>query len=405
MTVSYTGSCALYGAGSTYTGSWLYINVLVVLLGLAAVAMIYILSRLFPSRLQGRIAGITRVEFTQLISSIAIIGVLLAFSVSACNLTQSMTSQYLTSAGVSTQLSGMDPFAYSEYYISNLSLNTGIKLLTFLYTESMAYTMDAQVLSKLSADLPRLKGSYPIGSKLLGGSGFSLSLEFATELGIPYSTLSAFYIGIFSSIVGAAIGMLFLQWLALPVIEAVAFTVLLPITLILRSIAYSAERADLRRAANAFLAIAIAAYIIYPLTIALDSYIVHWIYTPCGASATNCNPNFQYLDTAFTIDKISSTAFSSASSAVTDVFNGYIFSAAPSALSLIGSAAPLALRALVPTNVPAQAQYIVNTSAQFLFVSIVLFAFNLAITLVFAQSLTIALDSGIEGESPFWAAL
>lgn len=403
-TPSYTNSCALYGANSTYIGSWLYINVLVVILGISAVAMVYALSRLFPSRLQGRMLGVTRVEFTQLAISLGIIAVLLAFSVTACTMTQGMTSQYLTSSG-SSSVANLDPFSYAEYYIGNLSLNTGIKLVTFLYAESIAYGIDAQVLSQISSDLNATNHRYitNIGTST---SPVTVTVSIGDELGIPYSTLATFYVGIFSAFISVAVGMLFLQWLSLPVIEAVAFTVLLPVALILRSVAYAGGRAGLRRSANAFLAIAIALYIIYPLTIALDTYIVHWIYTPCGAGVTtNCNPNYQYLGTALTIGTIPTTVFSTAASSATSSIKA-IVQAPSSVTSLLGSILPTAIEAaLEPTTVPAQAQYIIDTGSQFLFVSIVLFAFNVAITMVFAQSLTLALDAGIEGSSPFWEAV
>lgn len=407
MTITYTGSCALFGTGSTYVGSWLSINVLVVLIGFSAIAMVYALSRLFPSRLHGRIAGISRVEFTQLAISLLIIGVLLAFSVTACGVTQSMSSKYLTSASAGSQLSGKDPFSYAEYYIGNLSLNTGMKLLTYIYATSIAYTTDAQVLTKLSSDTALLNGGrqFQLLKSAKGVNMLSLEFKFSNVLGTSYATLSSFYIALFSSMISVAIGILFLQWLALPVIEAVAFTVLLPVALIMRAVAYGGGRTGLRRASNTFLAFAIALYIIYPLTVALDTYIVHWIYTPCTGSGIDCNPNYQYLTAALTIHSITPTVFSSATSSSDSVWRVLGLSGTPAINSLLEGMAPISLNALLPFEVPAQAQYLIDTGSQFLFVSIVLFSLNIAITLVFGQSLALALDAGIEGENPLWAAL
>lgn len=399
--VSYAGSCALFG--STYLGSWIYVNMLVLLVAISAVAIVYAMSKLLPFRMQGRMIGITKIEFTQLAISVAIIGILVAFSSAACTATSNMSSQYLKSAGVPSSVASLDPFAYSEYFIGNLSLNSGMKLLTHLYAESIAYGMDAQALSKLTDFISR---DFPIAPTLLAKSNLKLSITSGYELGIPYSTLSVFYIGIFSSLITIAIGMLFIQYLALPVIEAIAFTVLLPIAIIMRSVAYTGGRSGLRRAANTFLAITIALYIIYPLTIALDSYIVHWVYTPCSATVTSdCNPNFQYLNTALTIDQISPSVFSNTESSATQVWRAVGISSIPAVSSLLNSVAGLSIKALNPLNVPQDAQYIIDTGSQFLFIAVILFALNIALTMVFAQSLAGALDSGIEGGIPLWSSL
>ena len=99
------------------------------------------------------------------------------------------------------------------------------------------------------------------------------------------------YIDLFSSVLLVMIGMLFVQWLSLPIIQAVAFTLMLPFALILRSIAFASSGGQgLRETANAILAIAIALYLIYPLMIMFNSYAISYIFSPANPlySCTNC---------------------------------------------------------------------------------------------------------------------
>lgn len=381
-------TCSLFG-GSSFASPWLSINILVILISFLAVALVYAASKLFSTALHSRIVGMLKSEVTQLVISIVIIAVLVAFSGVACNITASMSSSM-----VGTQ-SSLQPIPYAEYYIGNLSTNTGLKLLTYLYTVSISYTVDSQVLSKASE-------AFNSNLLTLDLLPVSASINEGADLGIPYSLTADFYIDVFSPIVTIAIGALFIQWLALPVIAAVAFTVVLPVALIVRSIAYSgAGSYGLRQAANAAIAICIAVYIIYPLTIALDSSITNWIFS-------QQNPSYMYLNSVLTFTTIPSSSFFSALGNATKLSNANL----PSNIgkteisSILSKSQSLGLKSLFePWTVPQQAQYIINSVSQFLFVSIILFALNMAITLAFAQSLARALNSGLEGSNPFWSSL
>lgn len=378
-------TCSLYGP-SSYQSDWITINVIVVLLGISVTAVIYSVSKALPSRPSSLISSITKVEFFQLMLSLIIIGVLIAVSTMACNATTSFTQQ----------LTGkqMVPFQYAEYYVSNLSLNTGLKLLTFLYTNSITYMMDAMVMSKLSSQMPQFNRQFP----RTGSLPIQVSIAGDTEFGAPYSILSSFYLSLFATTIVTAIGMLFIQFLILPIIEAVAFTVLLPTALILRSIAYAGGRRDsLRHASNAFLSLAIALYLVYPATIALDGYVTGWIYSAQ-------NPLYQYLSPTMTVYQIPATLFSSMQSATTGQ-ETHILSIAPSVMQVFNSFVKYGLPALNPFSVPADAITIISDGAQFMFVAVVLFAFNSAVTIAFAQSLANALNAGITGPVPFWSNL
>ncbi len=379
-------TCSLYGAGS-YQGDWITVNLIVVLLGFAATALVYQLSRLFPSRASALISSMTKAEFFQLSLSIIIILVLITMSAMICSATASFTKQLTGSS--------QTPFDYAEYYIGNLSLNTGLRLLTYLYTYSVAYMMDAQILSKAS-EWMKYSGIAP-GTKNLP-VGITITGEF--ELGAAYSILASFYVSLFATLIITAIGMLFIQFLVLPIIQSVAFAVLLPVALILRSIAYAGGRRDsLRHAANAFLALAIALYLVYPATIALDGYVTSWIYS-------QNNPLYQYLSPTLSVYNIPPTLFSAAEDSASGQYtNIFLLSPGSGVASIISQFANYGVSSLWPFSVPSQAMTIVADGSQFLFIAIILFAFNSAITLAFAQSLAAALNMGVTGPVPFWSSL
>ncbi len=386
-------ACSLY-AGGDYQTNWITINLIVVLLGVSVTAMIYAISKLLPAKLSSTLSAITRSELFQLMLAIVIIAVLIAMSYTVCTATTSFTQQI---AG--TQ---MTPFQYAEYYVGNLSLNTGLKLMTYVYSYSLAYMMDAQIYSKASEAMP---GGGPFGifnraNKLLGSltGPVKVTITSSPDLGVPYSALATFYLSLFSVLIISAIGMLFIQFLVLPIVQATAFTVLLPTALILRSVAYSGGiRTSLRHTANAFIGIAVALYLVYPATIALDGYTTGWIYSAS-------NPLYQYLSPTLSVSSIQPSLFSNALDSSTAVYTG-VFPSAPAASQIVDAFYQYGIPALNPFSVPSQAITLVGQEAQFLFIAVILFAFNSAVTLAFAQSLARALNAGITGPISFWGNL
>ncbi len=387
-------TCALFG-GNSFASPWLEVNYLVIFISFIALLIIYVISRLFPAALRSRIMSMTKGEISQLFISIVIISLLLGFTGLACDVSAQVSTQYLGSQN------GLQPFQYAEYYIGNLSMNTGLKLLTYLYSLSIAYTIDAQVYTKISE--PFSFSLLP--SKLLKSLetlGLTLESTAGLNFGIPYAMTAEFYMVVFSPLVIIAIGALFVQYLALPLIQAAAFTVILPVALIVRSVAYSGTGSyGLRHAANTVIALMIALYIIYPLTIALDSYIMNWIFSAQ-------NPNYTYLNMQLTYNSIPETIFTPASQAVSSEYQSLqsSFTSMPTIRSIIGQAQNLGLKKLfTPWTIPQDASNVIESVSQFLFASIILFALNVAITIAFAQSLTRALNSGVEGSNPFWENL
>jgi len=385
--------CQLFGGpGSPYISGWLPATYIVILFGFLVVAAVYMVSRLMPTSVSSKLREITKVEITQIVLSIFIILILLSVTSAACNVSSSLGRQVLANAGV-TSNSGVSPFQYADYYIGTLAVNHGINLLGYIYTTSIGYAIEARVITALSQDL----SFPPPGDDAI----ISFKISYGHDLGTLYGALSDVYIDALSPILVITIGMLFLQYLALPLLEFTAFTVILPVALLIRLIPYGGT--GLKNASNAILAIAIAAYIIYPLMIAFDSYMVYWIYSPTLNPAYGCT---NCLSSAYTLPSIPSSSFLSTS----------VTSSTNNALGTIGSSLGISVPAtnnLLSTsffssfsiNPEPTAAYITQEMSQFIFVAVFLFGLNLAVTLGFAMGLARGLNVGVEGATSFWGSL
>jgi len=364
-----------------YATDWVGLNYLVIIISLTIVALVYAVANFLPSNEASKWKAISRAEIVQLLVSVLIIGVLVVFSSFICTIV-SNASQQLTGTR-------MDPFQYAEYFVNNVSQNLGLKLLSTVYTTSMTYSVTSKVFDMLekiifSSNLPLF--SLPIA----GISSLKVSFSSGTSLGDPYSSLSGLYMAIFSPLLVTTIGTLFIMYLLLPIIQAAAFIVVLPIALIMRSIAYTSGRNGLRSAANAVIALAIAFYFIYPLTIALDNYMISQIFS-------TSNPEYPYLHETMVLNNLAPSLFTSQvqSSSTTEYNSLGVNLHLPSIFTMwqnLGAFGILQGYSFIFT-VPADANYLVTAMAQYFFISIVLFAIDLMITLAFAISLSKALDS------------
>jgi hypothetical protein len=373
-------TCALYGQ-SGYSNNWISINLLVILISLTVVSIVYSISSVLPANTRSKLVGAVKSELTQILLSGVIIAILVGSAQVACNL----------SAGYSSALTGttLTPFQYADSYIGNLAAKTGIDLLTNLYSYSVAYQVAGQIVAQLMDTfgnaLPGKAGGLLTGGGLsiIGSSSatslitskyvtFSINFPAIDTLAGLYTSLSDQYIGIFATFVTMATGMLFLQYLVLIVMQYVAFTVVLPASIIMRSLAFTGT--NLRRSANALLALAIAAYLIYPLMVALDYSMFYFALQNAGQQyqLQNVNPN------------------------------GYFSSAGLGVASLVWDALP---DYAWPWTIVSQAQQVIEMISQYLFQSVVLFAINIAVTVGFATGLANALNSGIEGAGSFWSGI
>lgn len=379
MFVLLINGCALFG-GSTYVNSWLSINYLVIAVSFLILALLYMLSNFFPGATKSKVSNLLKVDITQLMLSIVIILILLGMSQLTCNITSSL-SQTL----VGTSLS---PFQYADFYIGNLAMNTGLKLLGSIYSTSVTYAIDSRVLTTIGETSPL--------AHLGNASVIGVNINIGQDFGAAYGSLSDVYFDLFAPFTILSIGALFLQYISLPLIEFTAFVVVLPIALVLRSISLTGS--GLRTTANAFLAIAIAAYLVYPLMIAFNSYAINWIFSGNNPlyGCTGC------ISTAYSLNNIPSSFFNSVSSqGVT--FDGVT---TPAISSLIGSTYFSDLGAQFdPSYVISSAQTSITEISQFLFTAIFMFGIDITVTIGFAMGLAKGLNSGVEGAGSFWSSI
>ncbi len=418
VAISFSGSsytpptaCALYGA-SDYTNNWIGINFLVIAIGLLITSMVLVFARLLPRSVSSRVTEMSKTEITQLMLGAVIVIVLLSFTTFACS----------TVGNLSSKLTGqtMDPFTYADYYIGNLTFNTGLSLLSEVYSDSISLSVASRIIPVLTSTAG--SNGYISGSRVVQ---VLQGLKFTTASGrpfvaigpnfdpsVPLALLADEYLVIFSTVIVTSIGTLMLQYILIPFIRYTAFAVLLPVALILRSIAYSGYGGNgLRSAANVFIAVAIAAYLVYPLAVAFDSYMIHWIFTSCSATITSgCNPNFSYLNTAYTVRSIQPNSYFSG-------ISGYASNSVGAGVSIPSSlSSPLSplylytqLAGFNTIEMIFTAPYItidlVRTMSQYVFTAVILFALNFAVTIGFAMSLTKALNNGFVGASNFWGSI
>ncbi|MGC8651649.1 MAG: hypothetical protein ACP5UH_00125 [Candidatus Micrarchaeia archaeon] len=383
-------ACAILG-GSTYVNSWLSINLLVILVSLLIGAFILAISRILPSRFSGKVTSAVRTELTQALLSAVIIMVLLGMASAACSISTSMSSTVTGSA--------LSPFQFADYYIGNLTMNSGLSLLSKVYFTSVEYSIESTIFEVSYGSI--LNGYNPLAfaAKFNG-----LSVSFATRmnLGKVFKILSDVYMSVFAMVLITTIGALYLQWVMLPLLEYTAFIVVLPVALVMRSLSFVGG--NLRNTANAFLAIAIAAYLVYPLMVGFDGYAVSWIF-----SANN--PSYKYLSYAYTFTPYSPSAFFAELPSSSLVAGNP--STAPSYLQSFVSSAGISLNPLAELGSLASsvltAPYVTNTIieeiSKFMFVGIFMFAINIGVTAGLAMGVAKALNSGVEGASTFWGNL
>lgn len=406
-------TCSIFSG----TNAWLPVNLILVLMGFAVISLIYAVGSMVP-RARSVIPQLAKAEITQLILSLIIIMVLATTVVSVCNI----------SAATSKSLTGtkLDQFQFANYYIGNLTFGTGLGLLSNIYASSIQLYITGQVYNDLWSVLNTVgvTGLVNKVTSLFTRSAFlgalSQNIVTSTQPGIVFSLIGDVYIGVFGTVVVVAVTFLLTQWIFIILIEYLAFMVVLPAGLILRVVvAGGAGGPGLRQVANLLIALSIALYIVYPMTIAFDAYAVHWIFS-------SSNPSYQYLGYTYTLPNINPGSSFFAISPCT--------SSSPTAAACGSSPAATAFGLTTPTlaafttnfyqltitnilfhslgtifgsyaYLPQQIQIMTNQVAEFLFVSLVMFGLDLTITFAFAISLAKALTAGVENEMPFWGNL
>ncbi len=360
------------------------------------IAFVYTISNFLPARIRTKLSDAVKSELSQIILSAVIIVLLIGASQVVCSLSASYTSSLVPGAQA-----GLNPFQYADYYIGNLATIKGVSLLTEIYSYSIAYQVDAQIvyqaldfLSGFASGVgaTQASGLFAAGGLSIVGSGSKSDL-FSVSLVLPavealtsvYTSLSATYMVVFSPLITLSTGALILQYLLLAVMQYTAFTTILPAAIIMRSLAFTGT--NLKNSANALLAIAIALYLIYPLTIALD-YITR----------SMMHYALQYSGQTYQLQNVQINSFFS-SFGGTGGTTGASLSIAQSLMNSVSS------YVVWPWDIMNTTQNLINLMAQYIFQAIVLFAINIAITIGFATGLAKALNSGIEGVGSFWNSI
>ncbi len=393
-----------YGAPTSltsdvYNTAWIPINLLVITVSFAIIALIYTLSNVLPRDMRAKLHSLVMTEINQNLISVLILIILFSATVIVGQFSASLplTGQY----ACNLESSSCNPFIIADAYVDTLTFVTGINLLNQIYSNSISYAINARIWSGVGQSIP--SSIVPSIASLLQLKSISLPFiqitpVFGGDLGISYAIISDLLVGIFTPLLMVTLGTMFIQYIMISVIEFSAFSIVLPIALMMRSFAFTG--AGLRTAANSVLAVAIAAYLIYPTMVAFNPSIISWIFTSCQSTTTAsggwCNPTYKYLNTAYTLPDITVSTFLSQSS--TQVISG-----GPSLTTLgIGQLSSV-LAAADPFSVTQTLFTISNNVAQFMFTSVMLFALDLTVTLGFGVGLAKALTGGLDGVASFWS--
>ncbi|MCL5440587.1 MAG: hypothetical protein M1448_01735 [Candidatus Marsarchaeota archaeon] len=390
-------TCAILG-GSTYVNSWVGINVLIVLIGFAAVSAAYMFSKLGSASLRTRMAELAKSEIAQLMVSLILIVVLIAFSKAACGI----------SASVSQSLTGtqMNPFQFADSYLGELAFVKGLGLFSTIASKSLEYIVD----SNIYAILPKILGNFLTSTGLTSCAAeparlvtvsfniFNFGCEPFANMFIMFEMLSYLYLELFAPVIISSVAVLFVQYLSIPFIQYLAFAVALPVAIALRAIPFGGP--GLRSASNAILALAIAAYIIYPLTISFDAWAMNYIFS-------SSNPMFPYLHSTYLLNNAPPPSFLQEIPSNTISFFGTTTNSVESLVKSMFDSTSL-INFIPFFNVPhtiSDTELIANEIAQYVFQAVFLLALDVAITVGFAASLAKALNSGIGGGAALWSGL
>ena len=362
--------------GTINRNDWISISVLVVMATMMIGALLYALSGILPFTNREKLRGVVRYEAVQGIVSILLIVMLITFSTLSCSVVSSLT--YSSSKSY-------DPIQFSESYISSLLFVQGQKLTTTLFADTIDILLASTASDILTQDF--------LIQNLQQISGRS-QLSFSHNLPNLFYSYADIYAGTMMGLVTATFGMLLLIYILLPLIAATALTVLIPISIILRSLSFTGPR--LRESANILLAISIGIYFVFPLTIVLNSAITNWMY----CQNTNiCNPYYAtYIKTDTLTSLPTSFLFSTNGGWQTTGYGNAVSFFA----NIFGSGSPLSIGSLF--TMPIAMQKASFSVAEYLFQGIVLLGLDFAITLGFVQGLAGGLGaiSRIMGIGPFW---
>jgi hypothetical protein len=392
---AFTNQCQ-YNISFLNFDGWITITTLVVLVTLMISAIVYAFSGLLPGNTRERLRGVVKYEYVQGLFSVFLIISLFGLSLASCNivgiLTQGATTTYT------------DPFQFANTYVGNLLFTKGLTLITSLISAGVDLTIVAfavnSALDFTGAFITYFSfGKYGNITPYIANSDQPLTVIY--DYGSILDALLA-------PIIVVTFGLLFVVFLMLPAIEALALTLIIPVAMIMRSLAFTGPR--LREASNVLIAISVAFYFVFPMTLAMNFYVVNWTYCINGGL---CNPYASYLGNyqintlpisklfnGPEVQNISGVSLGGQPLSLPYNFYGDIIS------SNGGLAATAKLVASGLTNVPNLINGYVQETAQYLFQAIFLMALDVGITIGFALGLNKGLDTlgQMLGVGPFWGA-
>ncbi len=382
-------------------GGWIGINSLVILMSLAVASLVFALSRFLSTQYAQKTSMLIKYEIAEAFVSFMLIITMLSFTYASYS-----AVCMLTTSAAGTQYT--DPFQFATSYVANLMFIKGIGLANKMYYTSALLAIDGNVLDYVMNALAA-KMTSKITGMLTGattGGLASIELKFSSgEVEYVYYDFVATLSGLLGSFIIITFGSLFIIFLLLPVIKAVTLTIIMPVAIAMRSLAFTGPQ--LRYASNTVIALSIAMYFIFPLTLAMDSYVVNWVW--CINTAV-CNPYVAYL-TPYTLNNPVPPGLLSQAQAPTsyDTGGGTPFSLPYNLYSQLfagngGVASSLEQLFIGLFDIPGIVSDYTMSTAQYLFQGIVLLALDVAITVGFASGLSKGLDSmsRIVGAGPFW---
>ena len=352
----------------------------------------------------------------QIFLSVVLIAILIGAARGACAVSSTISQQFVSVK--------MSPFSYAEYNISTLAFGEGLSTYSTLFGTAISYEGSAALLDRISSiggipgfvNLPGKVlatlspgGIFNLGVKVLCNAvGLSTKLLSCREISAAQydnilKGLTALYLDILTPIIMLSVGVLFIQYISLPFLQYLSFTVILPISIMVRMLPFGGR--GLRRTANFMLALAIAFYIVYPTMIGVNSYISGWIF---GQN----NPLYPYvssvanLQTQLQKDYLTSTPSSFLNSA--PQFNSGPFGLSASTTWSVVKNLYFSINNIPVVNIFA-AEYtlqgVLETVAKYAFRAIFLYGIDLFVTIGFASSLAKGLNGGIEEAAAFWGGL
>ncbi|MEM3781453.1 MAG: hypothetical protein QXT43_00620 [Candidatus Micrarchaeaceae archaeon] len=374
------------GYGGSLAAEWLQVNVLLVLLIVMVSSLLYALSGVMPVSQREKLRGVVRYELFEVFLSLIIIFVILLMSSFACYAGASLVSS-------NSQSSTYPGIFYSdELYVGNLVFNRGTALASQIYTTGIEYGIAEQIAEYSITQLDEFFSQFsPLSAYA------TINPDAITSI---FNTYAAVFSGTFTGITLAVFSVLFILFIALPIIQAVSLTVILPVAIFMRTLAFTGPK--LREISNTFIALALGLFFVLPLTLAFNNYVANCLSIGLsGAQASSCSwLNTKYL-TVVPQPLSTSSLFTSATVPV----NGQqvslnFFSAIASSGAAPGLLGILSLIVTAPTT----AFNYTNILSEYAFEGLVLIALDLLILIGFVAGLSKGLNalSGIVGSGPFW---